>query len=451
MSEELILTNLIEYDEYARKVIPFLKPKYFMYQPNKVIFNYYLAYFTKYNKLPNKDTLSHVIFNSTKISESVLEDVADQLDKLNQESQPNLDWIIDTTEDFCQERAIYNAIQKSISIIDGEDSKLTKHAIPELLKDALAVSFDINLGHDYIEDAEERFEFYNLDHPRIPFDIEMFNKITNGGCPRKTLNILLGTTNVGKTLGLVHLSTAYLNMGYNVLYVTAEMAEESIANRVDANEFNINLNEVDKLQHDKFISNVTKIKNKTKGKLIIKEYPTSSAHVGHIRTFLQELSLKKNFKPDVIIVDYINIMASSRVNLSNTGSYFYIKAIAEELRGLAVETDCVLWSATQSNRGGANSTDVDLTDTAESFGLPATADFMVALIRTEELDGLGQLLIKQLKSRYGNKSYYEKFVIGSDINKMQWYDVEDNAQLEQPNSMNRDTSSKSNKLKDFKI
>jgi len=450
MSEDLILTNLVHNDEFIKRALPFLKLSYFQYQENKVIFEQYVRYYTKYNTKPTLETLAHEISELPELTDDILEQTLESLGDLEQDEEPSIDWLINTTEGFCQERAIYNAIQKSINIIDGDDEKHTKHAIPDILKKALSISFDVKLGHDYLEDAEKRFEFYNLDHPRIEFDIEMLNKITNGGAPRKTLNVLLGTTNVGKTLGLVHMATAYMNMGYNVAYITAEMSEEAIGNRVDANEFQINVNDIQEMKHDAFMGKIGEIKNKTKGRLKIHEYPTSTAHTGHIKTLLQEWQLKMNFVPDVIMIDYINIMASSRVKLANTGSYFYIKAIAEEFRALAVETNTVLWTATQSNRGGANNPDVDLTDTSESFGLPATADFMLALIRTEELDALGQLMFKQLKSRYGNKGYYEKFVIGSNIDTMSWYDVDDNAQFDDVIKEDVKKSKKGN-FDDFKI
>jgi len=789
MSEELILTNLIHNDEFIKRALPFLKLSYFQYEENKLIFEQYVRYYAKYNTKPTAETLAHEIAEIEEIRDDTLENTLESLGDLEQDEEPNIEWLVNTTEGFCQERAIYNAIQNSIDIIDGVDEKHTKHAIPDILKKALSISFDVKLGHDYLEDAEKRFEFYNLDHPRIEFDIEMLNKITNGGCPRKTLNVLLGTTNVGKaesiftklltptgikmfgdlkvndyvygsdgnptkiintypqgelplyeitfkdgrstqcsyehlwnvykgdnkeqitidsneifrlmdlkyyskrlwiplskpinfnkeynfnidpylmgvylgdgttmaesigissndnhiiekikniididdmdikykskydyiiksrftgeneyltelkqynlfkvksdkkfipkemmnstiqnrwdlltglidsdgycgkhgtlqyyttseqlkndvidlvrslggiatskdkqtycngkkglpsydimikinpenglnispnkknveifnnrikipklkiesikkihkeecmcikveakdhlyltkdfivthnTLGLVHMATAYMNLGYNVAYITAEMSEEAIGNRVDANEFQVNVNDVEDMDFDIFMNKINAIKNKTKGRLKIHEYPTSTAHTGHIKTLLQEWQLKMNFTPDIIMIDYINIMASSRVKLANTGSYFYIKAIAEEFRALAVETNTVLWTATQSNRGGANNPDVDLTDTSESFGLPATADFMLALIRTEELDALGQLMIKQLKSRYGNKGYYEKFVIGSNINTMSWYDVDDTAQFD--DVIKEDTKQKhKGKFDDFKI
>lgn len=422
---------------------------YFQYTENKIIFEQYVRYYTKYNSVPTLETIAHEVAELPELADNVMEQVLEALQDLEQEQTPEIEWLVNKAEAFCQERSLYNAIQKSVNIIDGEDEDLTKHAIPDILKKALAISFEVELGHDYLEDAEKRFEFYNLDHPRLAFDIEMFNKITNGGCPRKTLNVLLGTTNVGKTLGLVHLAQAYMNDGWNVAYITAEMSEEAIGNRVDANQFQINVNDVLKMEHDSFMDKINSIKGKTKGRLKIHEYPTSTAHTGHIKTLLQEWQLKMDFVPDVIIIDYINIMASSRVKLANTGSYFYIKAIAEEFRALAVETDTVLWTATQSNRGGANNPDVDLTDTSESFGLPATADFMVALIRTDELDMLGQLMVKQLKSRYGNKGYYEKFVIGSNIDTMSWFDIDENGQFDEV--VREDKKKKTGKFDDFKV
>jgi archaellum biogenesis ATPase FlaH len=346
-----------------------------------------------------------------------------------QAEEVNNQWLVDTTEGWCQERALHNAIMNSISIIDGEDEKHTKHAIPDMIKTALSVSFKTHIGHDYLEDSECRFDFYNEEHERIPFDLKMLNKVTNGGVPKKTLNIVLAGTNVGKTLAMVHMAASYLKQGLKVLYVTMEMAEEWIANRIDANLMDRTLTEVESLQHTIFQKEIDKIKRESEnGKLIIKEFPTASAHAGHIRQTLDELKLKKKFEPDVIFVDYIGITASSRVKLGQTGSYFYVKAVAEELRGLAVETETALWSAVQVNRGGFNSSDPDLTDTAESFGLPATADFMIGITRTEELDELGQLMVKQLKSRYGNKNHYNKFVLGVDPDKMQLFDVDQIAQ-----------------------
>lgn len=428
MSEELILTNLIKSEKYARKVIPFLKKSYFSEQSEKQIFHAIIEHYEKYNILPTKTEIKHSIENIENITEDLYNDSISYIESLNQSDDPDFDWLVDTTEKFCQDKAVYNAIMDSISIIDGTDEKRTKHAIQDILKDALAVTFDSNVGHDYLDEAEKRFEYYSMEEDRVPFHLDIFNKITNGGIPNKTLNMILAGTNTGKSMMMVDFSANYLLQGKNVLYITLEMAEEAIANRIDANLMNMPVNAVDKLEHDMFTKRIDNIRKKTCGKLIVKEFPTSSAHVGHIRNLLQELKLKKNFVPDVICVDYINIMASSRVKLANTNSYFYIKAIAEELRGLAVELDVPIWSATQSNRSGQNDTDIDLTNTSESFGLPATVDFMFAVIRTEELDDLGQLMVKQLKSRYGNKNFYEKFVIGVEAEKMKLFDVEDSAQ-----------------------
>lgn len=428
MSESLVLTNLLDNDEYARKVLPFLRLSYFKEPACKTIFETYVKYFEKYNAPPTREVLAHEVNNITTLSDNEFEDTLDNLEALVQDSAPKFDWLVDTTEAFCQDRALENAISECISIQDGESKVHTKNAIPDILKEALAVSFDTHIGHDYFEDYENRFEFYNTDHPRIPFDLEMFNKITNGGIPRKTLNVILAGTNVGKTLAMVHMAAQYMMQGKNVLYVTFEMSEEAISNRIDANLFEQTVNEVENMDKINFYKGIQSLHSKTHGKLIVKEYPTSGAHVGHMRQLLQELRLKKGFVPDVVMVDYIGIMASARVKLANTNSYFYIKAIAEELRGLAVEFDVPVWSAVQVNRQGYGDSDFDLTNTAESFGLPATADFMIAAIRTEELDALGQILWKQLKSRYGNKNFYEKFVTGVDPDRMRLYDVDPSAQ-----------------------
>lgn len=431
MNEELILTNLIENDKYTRKVLPFMKKEYFHDDINRQIFKEYMEYFATYHVAPNQEILSHRLSAINDLGGEKFMDCIERLEEFTQAELPNADWLSDTTEAFCKERALHNAIHEAMYIFRGENEKNNNpNVIPDIIKDALAVTFDTQIGHDYIEDAEERFKFYNLEHPRIPFDIALLNKVTNGGVPRKTLNMILAGVNVGKSLSLCHLGAAYMSMGYNVLYITFEMSQEAISSRIDANLMDMPVNQVEKMDHEKFTKNIDHIQKGTKGRLIVKEYPTSGAHAGHIETLIQELQLKKNFTPDIILVDYIGIMASSRVNLANTGSYFYIKAIAEELRGLAVKFNAIVWSAVQVTRGGYNDTDIDITATAESFGLPATADFMISIVRTDELDALGQLLIKQLKSRYGNKGYYERFVIGVDIEKMKLYDVDDDAQIE---------------------
>jgi len=452
MNEQIILTNLIKSEEYARKVIPFLNIRYFEDKSEKLIFKAIIKHYEKYNILPTKTELKHFIDNEENLTEDMHTDAMGYLKSLNQNDEPDFNWLVDTTENFCQEKAIYNAIMESISIIDGSDTKRTKHAIQDILKDALSVSFDQHVGHDYFEEAQKRYEYYSMEEEKLPFSLDIFNKITNGGIPNKTLNVILATTNAGKSLMMVDFAANYLLQGKNVLYITLEMAEERIAERIDANLFNTPVNQVEKMENEKFLRKIDNIKSKTHGQLIVKEFPTSSAHVGHFRNLVQELKLKKNFTPDVICVDYINIMASSRVKMSQTNSYFYIKAIAEELRGLAVELDVPIWSATQSNRSGHSDTDVDLTNTSESFGLPATVDFMFALIRTEELDNLGQVMIKQLKSRYGNKNNYEKFVIGIEADKMKLFDVEDTAQnLVQSNGDIGITTEKFNTVSELKF
>lgn len=432
MFDHTVLQQLIQNEEYARGVLPHLRLSYFGERVEKIIFRTFVEYHQKYNASPGVRELVHEVGERTDLNDDEFDSAVHLLESFTnneQDEKVNFKWLMDTTEEWCQERALHNAIMKSISIIDGDDEKNTKHSIPEMIKDALAVSFRTDIGHDYLADADKRFEFYNQDHPRIPFDLKMLNKVTNGGCPRKTLNIILAGTNVGKTLAMVHMAASYLKQGLNVLYVTMEMAEEWIANRIDANMMDRTLTEVESLQKPIFDKEMEKIRKEAgEGRLIIKEFPTASAHAGHIRQTLDELKLKKKFEPDVIFVDYIGITASSRVKLGQTGSYFYVKAVAEELRGLAAETETVLWSAVQVNRGGFNASDMDLTDTAESFGLPATADFMIGVSRTDELDALGQLLIKQLKSRYGNKNHYNKFVLGVDPDKMQLFDVEQSAQ-----------------------
>lgn len=426
--ETTILSQLLYNDEYARRVLPFLRSSYFHERPEKVLFKTYVEYWQKYNVAPTKEALSLEVSNRDDISDDEYEDAIGIIDHSLVEDDPNFDWLVDTTEAWCQDKAIYNAVTDAINIIDGEDENRTRHAIPDLLKEALAVSFKTNIGHDYIDDAEERFKFYGEEYARIPFDLKLFNKITNGGIPDGTLNVILAGTNVGKTLSMIHFTGSYLKQGKNVLYITLEMAEEEIARRVDANLFDVKINEVERMDEGKFKQGINKLRTKTNGKLIIKQYPTGAGHVGHFRQLLQELWMKKNFKPDVIMIDYIGICASARVKLGNTNSYFYVKAVAEELRGLGIEFECPIWTAVQATRGGFGNTDMDITDTAESFGLPATADLLFGVIRTEELDALGQLLIKQMKNRYGNKNYFEKFVIGVDAEKQQLFDVEDSAQ-----------------------
>lgn len=443
--ETTILAQLVHNHDFVKKVLPHLRLSYFGERTDKTIFRTFVEYHQKYNHSPNLHELEVEVGERDDISDDDFAQIVHKFKQDFQDEEPDLDWMVDKTEVWCQERAMYNGIMKSISIIDGEDDNSTKHAIPDILKEALAVSFDTAIGHDYINDATSRFEFYNREHERIPFDLKMLNRVTGGGVPRKTLNIILAGTNVGKTLAMVHMAAGYMKQGLDVLYITLEMAEEWIANRVDANLMDMTVKEAEEQDSFSFYKNIGKIKSQENiGTLIVKEYPTASAHTGHFKQLIDELKLKKKFKPDVILVDYIGICASSRVKLGQTGSYFYVKAVAEELRGLAVEANAALWSAVQVNRTGFSSSDPDLTDTAESFGLPATADFMIGLIRTEELDELGQILCKQLKSRYGDKNKDGKFVLGVDPSKMQLFDVEQAAQngLIQPSAPSIGTQSK---------
>lgn len=426
--ETVILTNLVHDETYLRKVVPFLKPEYFSGH-EKIVLEEIQKFVERYNAPPTVEALSVVMQSLPKLQEKEFADVMELLGEMQQANPANPDWLIETTEKFCKDKAIYNAIVRSIQIIDGKDKELTPDGLPALLTDALAVSFDTAIGHDYLNDAEERFDFYNHKEARIPFDLDMFNKITKGGVPRKTLNVLIAGVNVGKSLALCHLASSYLAQGKNVLYITMEMAEERIAERIDANLMNVSIDDLANLPKETFTSRIDKIRAKTEGRLIIKEYPTASAHVGHFRALLQELSIKQEFVPDVIVIDYLNICASARYKLSGSvNTYVYIKGIAEELRGLGVEFNVPIWTATQLTRTGFNSSDVDMDDTAESFGLPATADFMLALISTEDLERLGQFMVKQLKNRYGDKNIFRRFVIGVDKAKMRLYDVDESAQ-----------------------
>jgi len=429
MIQTMILKNLLENDNYTRKVIPFLKKDYFEGQ-SKIIFDLILNYVAKYNKLPTPEILK-IEVDTINMSDEQYRSTLESIEEIQKETQKVDDtWLLDNTEKWCQDRAIYLAIMKSIQIIDGKDQQLSKNALPELLSDALSVSFDRNIGHDYIDNAENRFEFYHKVEERIPFDLEYFNTITKGGLPKKTLNIILAGTGVGKSLFMCHQAAACLNMGKNVLYITMEMAEERIAERIDANLMNVTIDQLENLDRKTFDNKISNIVNKTTGKLIIKEYPTGAAHVGHFRALLKELNMKKNFKPDIIFVDYLNICASSRIKGlgGSINTYSYIKTIAEELRGLAVEFNVPIISATQTTRSGYSNSDVGLEDTSESFGLPATADLMFALISNEELNTLGQIMVKQLKNRYNDPNANKRFVIGVDRAKMRLFDVEASAQ-----------------------
>ena len=426
--EKVILRNLIYNEEYLRKVLPFVEPDYFNDRNERVVFEHITKYAAEYNSLITKEVLQIEIEDRRDITQDEVKNIFGTINEL-EDIECDFEWLSNTTEKWCRDRAIYLALMESIKIADGQDDKKNRDAIPTILSDALSVSFNRNVGHDYLEDYEERYELYNKKESRIQFDLEYFNKITKGGLPNKTLNIALAGTGVGKSLFMCHHASAVLLEGKNVLYITLEMAEEKIAERIDANLLNVNIQEIVDLPKPIFESKVTNLAKKTQGSLIIKEYPTASAHSGHFKALLNELALKKAFKPDIIFIDYLNICASSRYRAgSNVNSYSYIKAIAEELRGLAVEANVPIVSATQTTRSGFASSDVDLTDTSESFGLPATADLMFALISTEELEGLGQIMVKQLKNRYNDPTYNRRFVIGVDRTKMRLYDCEQTAQ-----------------------
>ena len=458
--EQTILKNLIQSDSFSRKVLPFIKDEYFTETDEKTVFNEIKNYFEKYTKTPTAEALLINLENNTRLSDSDLvqsKSIVGSIEKSSEETPQ--EWLIDETEKWCKDRAIYIAVMDSIEVLD-EKSKRSKGDIPELLKDALSVSFDTNIGHDQLEDADDRWEFYNREEEKLPFDLEYFNKVTKGGLPNKTLNICLAGTGVGKSLFMCHMASANLMMNKNVLYITLEMSEEKIAERIDANVLNIPIQDLADVTKTQFGKKVDKLKGKTTGKLIIKEYPTAAAHVGHFRHLLQELDIKKDFKPDMIYVDYLNICASHRVKPGQgANSYTLVKSIAEELRGLAVEFDVPIMSATQTTRSGYGSTDVELTDTSESFGLPATADFMFALISSEELEELDQMVVKQLKNRYNDPTVFKRFVIGVDRSRMKLYDCEQEAQeelIENAESSYDDSipvadRGRSSKFGDFKI
>ncbi len=426
--ENTILSNLMYNDEYMRKVFPFLKQEYFSEVNTKIVYKHISDFINTYNTLPSREALQIAFHNDKDIPEDTFSEVMAIVDSFVKE-ETNIDWVVNETEKYCKDRAVYNAIVTSISILDGRDKIHSKDGIPTLLQEALGVCFDTSVGHDYIDDALNRYEFYNRVEDRIPFDLHHFNLITKDGLPRKTLNVALAGTGVGKSLFMCHVAASCLQQNKNVLYITLEMAEERIAERIDANLMDTPIDELKDIPKQTFENRVKKILTKTQGKLIIKEYPTASAHVGHFKALLNELSLKRNFKPDIIFIDYLNICSSARFKpSSNVNSYTMVKAIAEELRGLAVEYNLPIVSATQTTRGGYGNTDVELTDTSESFGLPATADFMFALISTEELEKMGQLMVKQLKNRYNDPSAYKRFLIGVDRAKMRLYDLEESAQ-----------------------
>ena len=446
--EIVILKNLISNEIYVRKVLPFIKKEYFEDTNQKVIFDEIYKFIFQYNKPLTKEILCIEIEKREDITQDQYVEIINIISYFNDELS-ELSWLIDTTEKWCRDRAIYLALMESIHIADGKDEKKNRDSIPSILSDALAVSFDTHIGHDYLLDYEKRYESYHRKEEKIEFDLEYFNKITKGGLPNKTLNVALAGTGVGKSLFMCHVAASVLLQGRNVLYITLEMAEERIAERIDANLFSVPIQQLTELPKSIFDSKVNSISNKTKGSLIIKEYPTASAHSGHFKALLNELALKKSFKPDIIFIDYLNICASSRYKGNSTvNSYSYIKAIAEELRGLAVEFNVPIVSATQTTRSGYGNSDVELTDTSESFGLPATADLMFALISTEELEQLGQIMVKQLKNRYNDPTIYKRFVIGIDRAKMRLYDCEQKAQDDIIDSGHEDEYEEKKSLKD---
>ncbi|BCU93286.1 MAG: replicative DNA helicase [uncultured marine virus] len=444
--ETTILRNLVYDEEFSRKVIPFIQLDYFEQRIERVIFEEISKFIVKYGSSITTEALTIQLEDRDDLNETEIKESRDAVSLFTDDKVDN-QWLVDTTEKWCRDRAIYLALMESISLADGKDDKKGRDAIPSILSDALAVSFDNHIGHDYLEDYEDRYESYHRKEERIEFDLDLFNKITKGGIPNKTLNIALAGTGVGKSLFMCHVASGVLLQGKNVLYITLEMAEEKIAERIDANLLNVNIQNITDLPKAMFEKKVHKLKKKTQGELIIKEYPTASAHSGHFKALLNELSLKKSFKPDIIFIDYLNICASSRYRAnSNVNSYSYIKAIAEELRGLAVEANLPIVSATQTTRSGYGSSDVDLTDTSESFGLPATADLMFALISTEELEGLNQIMVKQLKNRYNDPTIYKRFVIGIDRAKMRLYDCEQKAQEDIIDNGQEEEYNKENKI-----
>ena len=452
--ETTILNNLFFQEDYTRKVLPFLKEEYFGLRTEKILFKEVYKFVEKYNNLPTKESILIELSQRKDINEeehNTLKDYVNSITKLDSDPQ----WLLDTTERFCKDKAVHNAVLDGIKILDKKDSKRTPEAIPSILADALAVSFDQHIGHDYIDDADDRFKWYHTKETKYQFDLDYMNRITKGGVPSKTLNIALAGTGVGKSLFMCHCTSAYLAQGLNVLYITLEMAEERIAERIDANLLDVTMDDLHTMPKDLYDNKMEKIRQKTGGKLIIKEYPTASAHAGHFRALFNELALKKSFKPDVVFIDYLNICASSRFKGGNIGSYFYIKAIAEELRGLAVEFNVPLFSATQTTRTGFMSTDIGLEDTAESFGLPATADFMFAIISNDDLEALGQLKIKQLKNRYNDPAINRSFIIGVDRAKMRLYDVGQQAQnIVDSNQKEEEPKEKDiayDKFSDFKV
>ena len=449
--EQTVLRNLMYNEPYMRKAIPFLKDIYFSKREESILFSEIYSFIEKYNNLPTKETVLVEMGNRKDLNDEEVRSVKDLLEVLNPEDVDQ-NWLVDTTEKFCKDRAVHNAVLEGIKILDKKDKERSPEAIPSILANALAVSFDNHIGHDYLNDSEERYQWYHTKEKKFQFDLSYFNKITKGGVPSKTLNIALAGTGVGKSLFMCHVAASFLAQGLNVLYITLEMAEERIAERIDANLLDVSMDDLHSLPKDIYNDRLKKVQDKTKGQLIIKEYPTASAHSGHFRALLNELALKKSFKPQVVFIDYLNICSSSRFKGGNISSYFYIKAIAEELRGLAVEFDLPIFSATQTTRTGFVSTDIGLEDTSESFGLPATADFMFALMSNEELEQLGQMKVKQLKNRYNDPSMNRSFILGVDRSKMKLYDVENNAQnIVDKGQETKKVDNPYDKFSDFKV
>ena len=449
--EQTIINSLFFKEEYTRKVLPFIKEEYFGNRVEQLLFGEVFKFVEKYNNLPTKDAiLIELITVEEILMKKSYQHIKDYVNSI-ENSEADEQWLLETTEKFCKDRAVHNAVLSGIKILDGKDKKQTPEAIPHILSDALAVSFDKSVGHDYIEDAEARFKFYHTKEKRYQFDLDYMNRITKGGVPSKTLNIALAGTGVGKSLFMCHVASSYLLQGLNVLYITLEMAEERIAERIDANLLDVTMEDLHEMPKQLYDGKISKLREKTQGQLIVKEYPTASAHAGHFKSLINELALKKSFRPDVIFIDYLNICASSRFKGGNISSYFYIKAIAEELRGLAVEHNVPIFSATQTTRTGFVSTDIGLEDTSESFGLPATADFMFALMSNEELEALGQMKVKQLKNRYNDPSVNRAFIIGVDRAKMRLYDVQQSSQNIVDANQVDEKEDAYNKFSDFKL
>src|SRR6056300_1554989 len=448
--ENTIINGLFFKEEYTRKVLPFIKEEYFGNRVEQLLFGEIFKFIEKYNNLPTKDTILIELNSRRDINEEELQNIKDYVVAV-ENTEADDQWLLETTEKFCKDRAVHNAVLTGIKILDNKDKKQTPEAIPHILSEALAVSFDKSVGHDYIEDAESRFKFYHTKEKRYQFDLDYMNRITKGGVPSKTLNIALAGTGVGKSLFMCHVASSYLLQGLNVLYITLEMAEERIAERIDANLLDVTMEDLHDMPKQLYDGKIKKLREKTQGQLIVKEYPTASAHSGHFKSLINELALKKSFKPDVIFIDYLNICASARFKGGNISSYFYIKAIAEELRGLAVEANVPIFSATQTTRTGYVSTDLGLEDTSESFGLPATADFMFALMSNEELEKLGQMKVKQLKNRYNDPSVNRAFIIGVDRSKMRLYDVQQSSQNIVDANQVEPKEDAYNKFSDFKL